>query len=85
MCLPKTCDFDLFAFRNREDHTDDGHTRGAVNLDARNRVVRIGMLVSDSADGPLQRGLFVAFFYHSGLQAPSYCKGTKIVNPRPNI
>src|SRR5207344_3644217 len=67
--LPEPGDFDFFAFRYRKDHTHDRHSGGAVDLYARNRVMRVGVLIGESTDGSLQGGWFVAFFYPSVFHA----------------
>src|SRR5262245_16302541 len=63
--LPEPSDFDFFAFRYRKDHPHDRHSGGTVDLDARNRIVRVGVLIGDSTDCPLQGGWFAAFLYLS--------------------
>src|SRR5262249_6290277 len=52
--FPEPGDFDFFALRDRKDDAHNRHTRGAVDLYARNRIVGVGVLVGDSTDGSLQ-------------------------------
>src|SRR5262245_52672430 len=54
MGLPESDDFDFFAFRDRKNDTHNRHSRGAVDLHTRNRIVGVRVLVGDSTDGSLQ-------------------------------
>ena len=59
MALPDVGDLDLLAFRNVEGHTDDRCGRSAVFIQTRHRVMTLGVLVGDPADGALDGRKFV--------------------------
>ena len=85
MVFPEPGDFELFAFRNREDRSHDRHARGPIDLNARHRVVRIGVLVGDSTDGSLQGSWFVPVFYASIFHGVILLQRHKNRKPRTKI
>ena len=84
MALPRTRDFDLFAFGNRKNRADDRNRGATVFIQARHGVMRFGVLVGDPADGALNRRRFVLLVPpRYAPRMPSYAKAPKSVNAAP--